>query len=322
MFWLTHKILYVKAIRRNFLDCPTNKISVVFFMSISKYSSFAVIGGDKRQLYAAKSIADDGYSVMLSGFDNVIGTGGLKVTDAVTAALNSRIIILPLPSVKNGSAINAPFSEKPIHFDDKLLSAAEGKIIFCGMKNKLLSAVPALSGEKIYDYFDREELAAKNAVPTAEGAIEIAMRRYDGTINNSRCLVCGYGRIGKVLSQMLKGLGADVTVSARKSSDIAWIEINGYKAVNTSRLKEYSGFDLIFNTVPSMVLDSVVLAHTAQDSIVIDLASSPGGVDFAAARRLQIEAVQALSLPGKVAPKTSGEIIKNTIYNMLEEDNR
>lgn len=291
-------------------------------MSISKYSTFAVIGGDKRQLYTAKSIADDGYCVTIGGFDSVSLNNSLKNEDPATAALNSSIIILPLPAVKNGNILNAPFSDEFIYFDDRLIKAVAGKKIFCGMKNKLLSAVPALDKDLVYDYLEREELAVQNAVATAEGALEIAMRQYDGTVNHSRCLVCGYGRIGKVLSQMLKGLGADVTVSARKKSDLAWISLSGYRAIHTDDLKEYSGFDLIFNTIPSMIFDSVVLAHTAVDAIVIDLASLPGGVDFAAARRLGITAFQALSLPGKAAPKTAGEIIKNTIYNMLEEDNR
>lgn len=146
------------------------------------------------------------------------------------------------------------------------------------------------------------------------------MQEYLGTINGSRCLITGFGRIGKVLAKMLYGLGADVYVSARKKEDLAWIELLGYTAVDNSEITEFGSFNLIFNTVPSMVLDAQVLAKIAQDALVIDLASMPGGVDFDSARRMGILTAHALSLPGKVAPKTSGEIIKNTIFNMLEED--
>ena len=101
----------------------------------------------------------------------------------------------------------------------------------------------------------REEFAVRNAVPTAEGAIMIAMELSEGTINGSNCLVTGYGRIGKVLSEMLKGLGANVTVSARKPSDLSWIQLNGYQAVRTSQLADLTcKFDFVFNTIPSFIL--------------------------------------------------------------------
>lgn len=291
-------------------------------MNISNFNSFAVIGGDKRQLFAAKSIADDGYTVTLGGFDKLVSIGNLEITNPLEAALCSEIIILPLPSIKENKQINAPFSKSELYFDDGLIRAMQGKKIYCGMKQKLLAAIPELNKNFVYDYFDREEFAVLNAVPTAEGAIEIAMREYEGTINASTCLVCGYGRIGKVLADMLKGLGANVIVSARKKSDLAWIQLRGFQAVNTDDLMRCTGVNIIFNTIPALIFDSRLLAHIAMDSIVIDLASLPGGIDYSAADRLKIDTIQALSLPGKSAPKTAGEIIKNTIFNMLEEDDR
>lgn len=90
-----------------------------------------------------------------------------------------------------------------------------------------------------------------NAVPTAEGAIEIAMREYLGTINNSKCLITGYGRIGKVLAKMLQGLGAKVYVSARRKESLAWIKLNGYIPIDNNNLINSGEYDLIFNTVPA-----------------------------------------------------------------------
>ena len=160
-----------------------------------------------------------------------------------------------------------------------------------------------------------------NAVPTAEGAIEIAIREYSGTVNGSKCLITGYGRIGKVLAQMLKGMGAEVYVSARRKESLAWIKLNGYTAIEHNNIINSGDFDIIFNTVPSMILDSKIMAKIAVNALIIDLASLPGGVDFDSAKRMGIKTIHALSLPGKVAPKTSGEIIKNTIFNILEEEN-
>lgn len=286
-----------------------------------KNIAFGVVGGDKRQLYMAKSLSDDGFEVTLGGFDNLISLGSLKIDSPLQAIKNSDIIILPLPCVVE-NRIDCKFSNRRIDIDREITTALLGKKIFCGMKDRLLKIAPELDDSLIYDYYEREEFAVLNAVPTAEGAVETAMREFEGTINNSRCLVCGYGRIGKVLAPMLKNLGADVFVSARKQSDLAWISLRGFKAIKTSELKNGGKYDLIFNTVPSLIFDSRLLAKIADDALIIDLASFPGGVDFESAKRLNIDAIHALSLPGKAAPKTAGEIIKQTIYNMLEEDNR
>ena len=130
----------------------------------------------------------------------------------------------------------------------------------------------------------------------------------------------GYGRIGKVLSEMLKGLGANVTVSARKPADLAWIQLNGYQAVQTSQLADLPGnFDFVFNTIPSFIFTRKVLSKHHKDTLFIELASTPGGFDKEAVSKLGLKLIPALSLPGKVAPRAAGNIIKDTIYNIMEE---
>lgn len=285
------------------------------------YNSVGVIGGDKRMLYCAKAFLNDGLKVTLGGFDKLKSEGELEITSPLEAALCSEFIVLPLPCVKGGK-LNAPLNRSDVYIDDGLVTALSGKKIFCGMKYGLFELAPKLNTCLVYDYSIREEFAVRNAVSTAEGALEIAMREFEGTISGARVLVCGFGRIGKVLCSVLSSLNADVTVSARKRSDLEWININGAKAVNTFRLSEEKPFDIIFNTVPYMIFDSRLLSHIGKNAIVIDLASAPGGVDFEAAGRMDICTIHALSLPGKAAPKTAGETIKDTITNMLEEDGR
>ncbi len=285
------------------------------------YNSFGVIGGDKRQLYCARALANDGYAVSLGGFDTVKEMRGVEITTPFETALMSEIIVLPLPAVNKNGKIPAPFSGGDIELSEDLLTAMKGKRVFCGFADNLKKTAPLLNAE-IFDYYEREEFAVANAVVTAEGAIELAMRNYEGTVNGSKCLVIGYGRIGKALTDMLVPLGAELTVSARKPSDLAWISSKGAKAIKSSKLSSLSDFDIIFNTVPAMILDCLLLAKIASNSLVIDLASGEGGIDFYSAERLGIDTIHALSLPGKCAPKTAGEIVKNTIYHILEEDYR
>lgn len=282
---------------------------------------FSVIGGDKRQLCMAQSIANDGYNVYVAGFDKITDNyPGLEYKNLDTVTLDSDYVILPVPVTKDLITLNAPFSDNTISLNNNFIDILKNKIIFGGLTDYLYKISDDFKKLNILDFSKREEFSVRNAVPTAEGAIEIAMREYKGTINSSKCLIAGYGRIGKILSWMLKGLGANVYVSARKTQDLSWIESMGYHAVHTQKIDLTNGYDIIFNTIPKLIFDSHTLAKTAQNSLVIDLASAPGGVDFKAANRLGIKSIQALSLPGKVAPITAGEIIKTTIYNMIEEE--
>lgn len=285
------------------------------------YGSFAIIGGDKRQLYCARSLSDDGYAVTLGGFDSIAEMKSVEITTPFEAALLSEIIILPLPCINAKGLIPAPFCKSDIELTDELVNAMKGKKIFCGMKEKLKKACPVLANN-IYDYYEREEFTVHNAYVTAEGALELAMRTFEGTLNGSKCLVCGYGRIGKALTNILKSMGAKVTASARNPRDLMWIELCGAKAVRTDELYKLEEFDVIFNTIPARIFNPILLAKIAMNAVVIDLASGEGGVDKYAAERLGITHIHALSLPGKAAPKTAGEIVKNTIYNILEEDDR
>ena len=167
---------------------------------------------------------------------------------------------------------------------------------------------------------DREELVVLNTISTAEGAIQIAMEETTRTIHESNVLVLGVGRVGKILANMLKGIGANVFCEARKNVDLAWIKAYGYEPIRLNELENSLGkFNIIINTIPSIILEEKQLEKVNKDCLIIDLASNPGGIDRNSAKKLGIKTIWALSLPGKVAPLTSAEFIKDTIYNILKE---
>lgn len=288
----------------------------------NKIRSFGILGGDKRQLFLADSLIKDGYRVMLGGFDNLRSIGEITIADVRTALGYSDAVLLPLPSVRADGSLNAPFAASTLYFDEEEQELLKQKPVFASMKDRLIRAYPALKSARIYDYAARDDFSVLNAVPTAEGAVECAMSAYEGTIAGARCLTVGFGRIGKILARMLKALGAEVTVSGRSSTDRAYISALGYDFVNTEKLTEIRGYNIVFNTVPKLIFDRELLQNTDCDTLLIDLASLPGGVDFDAASALRIDAQRALSLPGKCAPKTAGEIIKTTVFRMIEEVNR
>ena len=284
--------------------------------------SFAVLGGDLRQVRIANELVKEGYGVKVFGFNkNIDFHNEITVAnDLLDAVKDMDIIVLPLPCSIDNESLNTPLFDEKIYLNDIFKILTKNQILVGGRISKKIHNLADVYNIYVVDYFEREELTVYNAIPTAEGAIQIAMEELPITLHGSKCLVLGFGRIGKVLSKMLFALGADVTVEARKYEDLAWIKTYGYKAVHLSELKNVIGqFDVIFNTVPSVILNSDILSQIQKDCLVIDLASKPGGVDFEMARDLGIKTIWALSLPGKVAPNTAGDIIKETILNIIDE---
>lgn len=284
------------------------------------FETIAVIGGDLRQLTLARLLKKEGYHVFLYGFDKDIAVEDPEPEPDKSFVLNADIIILPVPVTFDGASINSPYAKEPMPIDVFLNGVNPSAVVFGGQIQPNLQKAFEEYGIAYRDYLKREELSVKNAIPTAEGAIEIAMSETYITIHGSKCLVLGYGKIGKILSRMLSGIGAQTFVEARKYADLAMIEGHGYEPLPLDLLKGRIGeFDIIFNTVPTLILDDELLAHVKKDTLIIDLASKPGGVDFEAAKAYGVKVIWALSLPGKVAPVTSGAIIKDTIMNIIDE---
>lgn len=280
------------------------------------FGKFAVIGGDKRQLYLAKAIAKDGFPVVLSYFDQA-ETGMLPHMPYEEAVLRSDILILPLPVTRDGLLLNTPFSSEKVMLDDDFAIAMKGKRVYGGLMEKLYATSDYYRKVDCYDYYSREELVVGNAMLTAEGAAALAAMELPGSLCGSKCLVTGFGRIGKALCGYLRALYADVTCAARKPQDLTAISGIGCKPVRYGDITEC--YDVIFNTVPSVVLTAAQLSKQNSDTVIYELASAPGGVDLEAAARLHIQVVGGQSIPGRVSPKTSGEYIKEAIYNMMEE---
>ena len=277
-----------------------------------------VLGGDMRQLTVAQKLRESGFLVEAACFDSEYAPGE-KLADFPDALKRADIVVLPVPAFSSG-LLNTPCYHESVRPEDILPLIKPSSIVFGGRLSEGEFAAFKSRGLRVFDYMAEEELAVRNAVPTAEGAIALAMAETPFTIASSRCLVIGWGRIGRILSKMLSGLGAEVTVATRRHEAAAMVRALGMRAVLSDELETaVSQTQMIFNTAPAMVLGGNILSKTRRDVLIIDLASKPGGVDLELARELGINTIWALSLPGKVAPVTSGEIIADTILHKLEE---
>jgi len=286
---------------------------------MKKSLNFIMIGGDTRQIYLARQLIRDGHNVLLYAIDPSL-CPEIPTCESFPSPADADCVILPLPAFCDDSLINTPLCKSPVPISHLTERLRPGQTVVGGILPPSFIALSQELGVHTIDYFVREEMVVLNAIPTAEGAISLAMEELPITIHSSKALVIGYGRTGKILAHRLASLGCDVTVSARKYADFAWIEAYGYKHTDTNSLgKNLSQYDIIFNTVPALVLGRERLAELKKDSLVIDLASKPGGVDFQAAKELGTNVIWALSLPGKCSPQTAGRIIRDTIYHILEE---
>lgn len=286
-------------------------------------TNFAIIGGDLRSIKLAEMLAEEGNTVYTYGLEkaeelknkkNIIFCEKLK-----QALENTEIVIGPIPFSSNGKQINSPFSDCTISIRE-FMHMMNAKILIAG---SILPEIYDLANDEyveIIDIMKREELAVLNTISTAEGAIEIAISNTNKIIHGSEVLILGFGRIGKVLARKMTGLSAKVTCAARKDEDFAWIRAYGHKATNINALGEgLSQYDIIINTVPHLVLTPERLQYVKDDCLLIDLASNPGGIDKKTAKDRELKLIWALALPGKVAPVTTAEFIKDTIYNILKE---
>lgn len=250
----------------------------------------------------------------LKGIENIVICE--KLTQAVK---DSEIVIGPIPFSSNGKDINTPFSNTSVSVRE-LMHTINAKILIAG---SIMPEVYDMANDEyieIIDIMKREELAVLNTVSTAEGTIEIAISNTNKILHGSKVLILGFGRIGKVLARKMAGLSAKVTCAARKDEDLAWIKAYGHNATNINNLGEnLSEYDLIINTVPHLVLTKERMDYVSEGCLLIDLASNPGGIDKKAAKDKNLKLVWALALPGKVAPVTTAEFIKDTIYNILKE---
>jgi dipicolinate synthase subunit A len=282
---------------------------------------FAVIGGDMRLAMLAGLLAADSHEVRTFALDKIADVRGVtQASLAAEAAEGAECVVLPLPLATREGILVTPLSGGLFTTREIFASLRPGQVICAGRVDDASRETAGSMGLEIIDYIKREELAVANAVATAEGAIQLIMEETDVTLCRLNILVIGFGRIGKVLCHRLRGLGAQVTASARSCADMAWIHAYGYEAADTGRLDGGLGkFDVVVNTVPARVLGYSRLVELEPGCLCLDLASRPGGVDFNAASQLGVKAVWSLGLPGEVAPVTAGAIIRDTLYNILSE---
>lgn len=315
--------------------------------------NFFIIGGDKRNLFLAEKLSKDGENVKIFGFDRIkdeffannnikkitnekelltelekreiqakskgLEKGTIDISEEKTFdnnlerdKQNKKIIIGPIPYSTDGKTLYAPFCNKKL--DINLL---KDKKIIAGKIPEEVADIKSI------DILKNEYFTIRNTVPTAEGAIAKAIELTDINIDKANIMVLGFGRVGKTLCYKLKNLGANVYAEARKERDLAWIDVFGYNAIPLEKINEnICKMDMIFNTIPELILDKSKLILMNEKTLIIDLASKPGGTDFESANKMGIKAILYSGIPGKIASEYEAELIKEVIYKEIKRKNK
>ena len=295
-------------------------------------AKFAVLGGDFRQYAAALELCRKGISVYVSGLSvDKSDEKDIKFCEDIAEALSDAdAVVLPLPASVDGIVLNCPGyrnSERvPLERIIELMS--ERSILFGGRIPQSAVVKAQGKGIKVFDYFLSEKLQIKNAYITAEAAVSIAMNSLDKCVRDASFAITGSGRIARLLADLLRRMGARVTVCARNADSLVYFELLGCDTLHIrecdDKKKWYrqleNGYDVIFNTVPSWLFDREFLEHIDKGLLFIELASAPGGVDICAARELGSNVLWASSLPGKYAPHSAGVIIAQCIEEILHSE--
>lgn len=293
--------------------------------------SIGVIACDLRQVYMARMLVKEGFKIHLvysekldkeklcrimldSDFSEFTN---LRITNDITdILLSSEIIAGPVPFDKISEFITIP----------KFINALTDRttlnrtLLFAGVIDSECKDILLQNGIQCVDFMEIEELAVYNTIATAEGIIAEAILNKETNLHNSECMVLGYGKCAKTLANKLKGIGANVTVVARNPMDLTTASSLGHSTLNIASLKNHIYcFEYIFNTIPHMIIDDSVLEHVHPESVIFDIASLPGGVDKYSASKRNIKLVHSLGIPGKYAPKSSGEAIGKYLMQYIEK---
>ncbi|UFJ42181.1 dipicolinate synthase subunit DpsA [Brevibacillus humidisoli] len=283
----------------------------------------AFIGGDARQLEVIKKCIQLDASVTLIGFDNLESTfsGATKKPLTCDVLKDVDALILPIVGTDDQGFVESVFCSKPLQLvEEHAVSLKKDCVVYTGMAKPYLRTLLIRQQITLVELLDRDDIAIYNSIPTVEGALMMAIQNTDITIHGSQVMVLGLGRVGMSLARSLHALGARVRVGAKRPEHMARIYEMGLTPFHISELKhQVTNVDILFNTIPHLVITAEVIAQMLQTALIIDLASKPGGTDFRYAERRGIKALLAPGLPGIVAPKTAGQIIANTLARLIAE---
>lgn len=282
---------------------------------------FALIGGDRRSVLLAGCLASEGHSVRCFAMEKAeIGSGVVKTGCIHGCTYGADCVILPVPASKGG-LLNAPYCAQKAALSELSAVLWSGQRLFGGGLPEEFRLSAIQSGLIVHDFLDRRDFAIGNAAITAEAAVSIVMQAVEHCISGSRVIITGWGRIAKFLALKLAALGAEVLIAARSSSARVEAECLGMGSCRPDNLHEFAAdCDCLINTVPARIIGSEIVSLLKSSCVIAELASAPGGFSDSAESNLAGRIIYAPGLPGKYAPMSAAKLMRDTIFEIIGEE--
>lgn len=281
---------------------------------------YALVGGDRRAAILSALLARDGHRVCCYALERADTPPEVLKTGCIQGCVyGADCVILPLPS-ERGGLLNAPLSSSVLTMEEVIGALWPGQVVAGGRFSERSLELAIRAGLRIEDILLRPDFTQANAALTAECALARLIDGSERALLGAPVLVCGWGRIGRLLALRLAALGARVTVAARSRADRAQARSFALSALDYGELEgEIGGFDFIVNTVPARVITEAMLCTASDTALLLELASPPGGFDRNLAENIGLHAETAPGLPGKAAPYSAAELIRRAIYEIMSE---
>ena len=285
------------------------------------YQTFLIAGGDSRAAALARRLSGIG-RVSVVGFDCPEDFSGEIVRHPTLSDIKDSpdILVLPVPVSRDDETVWAPWGAEKLPLGHVLDLCRKDTLVVGGKLTPAIAGMCRERGLSFADLLEREDFAVLNALLTAEGALEKVLEAVPAAVSRLPVLITGYGRVARLCHHVFAGAGADITVAARSSRDLAWAEAYGAKTVPLSEISTVlPECRVLLNTVPARILDKEPLSLLPKDAFLLELASAPGGIDLDVAEALSLRAAAAPGLPGRTAPEAAGAVIAQTIGRILAE---
>ncbi len=246
--------------------------------------------------------------------------GRPPATSLAEAVQGAHLIVGPIPGLAADDALYAPFASDKLYLTADVFGGARpGALLLFGRASSGIEK-NAAGKVKPIGFGDDDALAILHAVPTAEGALKVAIEHTETTILGCPTLCIGMGRVGMSVAQIFKAVQADVTLCARNPSQLARAWAMGLRTIHLNELRDRVGeFPLVISSASGMVVTRAVLERTQEHAVIIDLCSPPGSVDFPAGEALKRNVIWARGQAG-TAPRTSGYNEWQVIMRIVREE--
>ena len=194
---------------------------------------YAIVGGDARSAQLAAMLAQDGHRVCAFALEKADVGEAVKTGCLQGCVYGADCVVLPVPA-ESGGLLNTPLSDNVLRMSEVMGALWTGQILIAGRLSDASAAQGLRAGVHMEDVMLRPEFLMGNAALTAECAIARLIDESDRALMDSAVLVCGWGRIGRLLALRLAALGAAVTVAARSRTARAEAAALGLGSVDIS----------------------------------------------------------------------------------------